>query len=393
MRTDSTRVSTDALEAVREHIASAVRQGLRAGEAQYLSSKKNAQDAHEAIRPTSLEYTPERVRRTSARRVQALHADLEPLRRQPDGAGGLTTRRRSTSRSRKRCFRATGQTVKFDGFMRVYTEGRDERAAQANGEDEDDDESQDLDGVLPDLQKGDALKLLRWSAPALHPAAAALHAGDPDQGARGERHRPAVDLRVDHGTILDASTCRRTKARRCGRPSSASGDRSAGRAFPDILNVEFTAGMEESSTTSKRAKRTGSRRCGASTSRSRRISRRPRRRCATSSGRRCRPTSLRQVRRDDGHQVGPPRRVPRLPHYPECKSTKNFKRDEERRHRGRRGRDATRSASSAAGRCWCASAFGKFLGCTGYPECKNIQPLDKPVDLASSAPTARKARS
>ena len=59
-------------------------------------------------------------------------------------------------------FRATGQQIKFEGFMKVYIEGRDERAAQANGADEegDDDESRENEGVLPDLQKSDALKLL-----------------------------------------------------------------------------------------------------------------------------------------------------------------------------------------------------------------------------------------
>src|SRR5690606_11191223 len=58
-------------------------------------------------------------------------------------------------------FRATGQQIKFDGFMKVYIEGRDERASQANGADEEaGDEPQELDGVLPDLQKGDVLKLL-----------------------------------------------------------------------------------------------------------------------------------------------------------------------------------------------------------------------------------------
>ena len=40
----------------------------------------------------------------------------------------------SKFQSRKRCFRATGQQIKFDGFMKVYIEGRDERAPQANGE-------------------------------------------------------------------------------------------------------------------------------------------------------------------------------------------------------------------------------------------------------------------
>ena len=84
-------------------------------------------------------------------------------------------------------FRANGQQIKFDGFMKVYIEGRDERAAQANGADEDgdEDESRENEGVLPDLQKGDALKLLSMD-PRQHftQPPPALHPGIVDQGTR-----------------------------------------------------------------------------------------------------------------------------------------------------------------------------------------------------------------
>src|ERR1700745_2411496 len=63
MRTDSTRVSPDALTAVRDHIAAKYGKGSLPKEANVFKSKKNAQDAHEAIRPTSLDHTPESVRK------------------------------------------------------------------------------------------------------------------------------------------------------------------------------------------------------------------------------------------------------------------------------------------------------------------------------------------
>ena len=95
MRTDSTRLSDDAVTAVRAHITERYGAEYLPDEPNVYKNKERAQDAHEAIRPTLMEWPPERVA-ARARRAprgpragQALHADLEPLRRLPDGAGGL----------------------------------------------------------------------------------------------------------------------------------------------------------------------------------------------------------------------------------------------------------------------------------------------------------------
>ena len=103
MRTDSTRLSDDAVTEARAYIARALRRGRSCPPSRSSTRrKKAAQDAHEAIRPTSLKYDPETVRqpvaggkgggrdeRETEDLLQALHADLEPLRRLPDDAGGL----------------------------------------------------------------------------------------------------------------------------------------------------------------------------------------------------------------------------------------------------------------------------------------------------------------
>ncbi len=62
MRTDSTRVSDDALTAVREHIGQTFGPEYVPEKANFFKTKSDAQDAHEAIRPTSMEYDPEKVR-------------------------------------------------------------------------------------------------------------------------------------------------------------------------------------------------------------------------------------------------------------------------------------------------------------------------------------------
>jgi DNA topoisomerase-1 len=78
------------------------------------------------------------------------------------------------------------------------------------------------------------------------------------------------------------------------------------------------------------------------------------------------------------------------PNYPECKNTKNFKRSD--------GgaieiavEEEVNETCELCGRPMLMrfGKFGKFLGCSGYPECKNIQPLQKPVDLGIKCPECK----
>ena len=97
-----------------------------------IKTKADAQDAHEAIRPTSMQYDPETVRRVSdAGPVLPLPADLEPLRRVADAAGHV---RRDDGRHRGRTtimFRVKGTVPKFAGWMATYGhDGRRRGAAR-----------------------------------------------------------------------------------------------------------------------------------------------------------------------------------------------------------------------------------------------------------------------
>ena len=124
-----------------------------------------------------------------ARTGEALRADLDAHDRQPDGERGARAHDASTfwpqAGARKLEFRATGQVVRFDGFLALYQEGRD---------DEEDEES----GRLPAMAAGEPLAKERIDAePAFHRAAAALHRGDAGQADGGARHRPPLDLCLD----------------------------------------------------------------------------------------------------------------------------------------------------------------------------------------------------
>ena len=169
----------------------------------------------------------------------ALHADLEPLRRLPDDAGGLRPDRRSTSRAGRVGLRATGQVLKFAGYLGGLRRDAPKRRARQRG--------RDAARALPDGQRGrDAQAARDQARAALHPAAAALHRGVAGQGAGGEGHRPPVDLR---GDPVDHPGPRLRREEGGALPSDGArhdGQRPAGRsASPTSSHVTFTAQMEE----------------------------------------------------------------------------------------------------------------------------------------------------
>ncbi len=149
MRTDSVQLSSEALAATRRLI------GERFGEAylpdrprRYRTKAKNAQEAHEAIRPTDLARTPEEV----ARWLDADQRRLYELVWRRTVASQMNAARfdRVTAEigdaEGRVVLRATGQTLAFDGFLRLYQEGRDDPSGE-----------EDEAGRLPPLAVGDAL--------------------------------------------------------------------------------------------------------------------------------------------------------------------------------------------------------------------------------------------
>src|SRR6185295_16548511 len=114
----------------------------------YSSKVKNAQEAHEAIRPTSFARTPEKV----ARYLDADQAKLyeliwkRALASQMESAEQERTTIDVAAADGQTKLRATGTVTLFDGFLKLYQEGRDD---DAEGE----------DGRLPKLAQGDSLSL------------------------------------------------------------------------------------------------------------------------------------------------------------------------------------------------------------------------------------------
>jgi DNA topoisomerase I len=150
MRTDSTRVSAGALEEVRDFIVRQYGEKYLPEKAVYYRSKKDAQDAHEAIRPTSVERTPDTVAPYLEKDELALYRLIwqrfVASQMMPAIFDQTTI---DVSAADKYLFRATGSVIKFDGFLAVYEEGKDEK----------DEEDEERAAKLPKVEKGEELKL------------------------------------------------------------------------------------------------------------------------------------------------------------------------------------------------------------------------------------------
>jgi DNA topoisomerase-1 len=145
MRTDSVHLAEFALEAARAVIGAEFGKEYQLAEPRrYATKSKGAQEAHEAIRPTNLAATSASALHIKDRGQQRLY-DLIWKRaiasQMKEALLEQTAVDIEAETPRKELFRANGQTVKFDGFIRVYTEGRD------------DDASEEMEGRLPKLEK------------------------------------------------------------------------------------------------------------------------------------------------------------------------------------------------------------------------------------------------
>ncbi len=153
MRTDSTRVSDDALAEVRSFISERYGETFVPKTPNVYKTKKDAQDAHEAIRPTSVLRTPEMMEKFLAEDELKLYRLIWmrfiASQMNPALLDQTTIDVSAEGKSKTPyIFRATGSVLKFEGFLKVYEEGKDQK----------DDEDEDLKHKLPAVTEGETLK-------------------------------------------------------------------------------------------------------------------------------------------------------------------------------------------------------------------------------------------
>ena len=233
MRTDSLRLSDEAMAAAASFIRSRYGEPYYYGKFHVFKTKSGAQDAHEAIRPTHVELDPERVRGSLTAEQYKLYKLIWSRFLASQMANALYDTVSIDTACAGHIFRSTHQSLKFSGFIAVYEEGRDEEG-EATG------------SPLPDLQEGDKAlaskieKQQHFTQPPARYTEATLVKAMEEKGVG----RPSTYASIV-STIQDREYVNKVDKR---LQPTALGEVVTGmmlERFNDIIDVEFTANMEQ----------------------------------------------------------------------------------------------------------------------------------------------------
>ncbi len=384
MRTDSVRTAPEALGEVRTYIGERYGKPYLPEQPIAYKTKKSAQDAHEAIRPTALDRPPESVASHLSKEELALYTLIWNRFVASQMTPAVFDQTLVDIAAEEAMFRASGQIMKFDGFIRVYTEGRDDEPA------EDDDDSEHN---LPELVEGQTLRLLElkpeqhFTQPPPRFSQATLIKELEEKGIG----RPSTYASI-MSTILTKEYVVEDKQRRL-RPSELGllvTDLLV-KAFPDILNVEFTAGMETVLDDIEEGKQPwvdAMRRFYEPFARDLEHAAEHMR----DVKREGKPTDIACAKCGSPMVVkwGRSGEFLACSKYPECKSTTNFTRDDDGTIQIVK-EEATNEVCDECGKPMLVrfGRFGKFLGCSGYPECKTVRSMVRPVPTGITCPDCK----
>ena len=232
MRTDSLRLSDEAMAAAADFIKQRYGASYYYGKFHTFKTKTSAQDAHEAIRPTHVELDPEMIRSSLTGEQYRLYKLIWSRFLATQMANAVYDIVAIDTECAGHVFRATHQSVKFSGFLAVYEEGRD-------------DETEVLDSPLPDLQEGDTAQATELKKeqhftqpPARYTEATLVKAMEEKGVGRPSTYATIVS------TIQDREYVNKVDKRLA---PTALGEVVTGLMmdhFKDIIDVEFTANME-----------------------------------------------------------------------------------------------------------------------------------------------------
>ncbi len=375
MRTDSTRVAESALAEVRDMIGSQFGPPYLPHHPIYYKSKKTAQEAHEAIRPTSVQRTPESLKPYLEADLLKLYALIWQRFVASQMNPAVFDQTDVLIQAGRVQFKATGSILKFDGFLAVYQEAKAEESLQGA-------DSEDSEGRLPKLSEGESL---------------AVKALQPTQ------HFTQPPPRYNEASLVKA-----LEARGIGRPStyatilSTIQDReyvqkTEGRFYPtetgelvvvllvesfgDIFDYEYTARME---THLDRIESGRERWQDAMRSFYDRLAQR-----LSEAEKHMRDVKSEEIETDEicdkcGSKMvikwGKFGRFMACSGYPKCKNTREIVRNGQRTEV--EAPEVEEIACEKCGRPMVLKRgrFGEFLACSGYPECRNTKKIVKRAD-------------
>ncbi|UCD17525.1 MAG: type I DNA topoisomerase [Candidatus Zixiibacteriota bacterium] len=235
MRTDSTRIAGSALAAARDYIKNHFGQKYLPDKPVRYKARKGSQDAHEAIRPTYLDHPPEKVKNSLTKDQLKLYTLIwnRFLASQMSPAVYDTTA--VSIRADRYYFSAGSQSLKFDGFLRLYEEARDNGPIGENG----------LVNSIPDLKAGDVLGLLEirpsqhfTKPPARFSQALLVRTLEAEGIGRPSTYASIIS------TLLERKYVDLNERRLAPTELGKTVNRILVDNFPNLFNVKFTATME-----------------------------------------------------------------------------------------------------------------------------------------------------
>ncbi|MDN4494232.1 type I DNA topoisomerase [Ureibacillus aquaedulcis] len=233
MRTDSTRISDSAKTEAVNYISEKYGKDYVVGETKQAKKSANAQDAHEAIRPTSTMRTPDELKAVLSRDQLRLYRLIWERFIASQMAPAILDTVTVDLINGDVQFRANGSHVKFPGFMKLYIEGTD-------------DQTDETTKLLPEMEVGDRVKSLEiepkqhFTQPPPRFTEARLVKELEERGiGRPSTYAPTLDVIQRRGYVqMDAKRFVPTELGEIVHQLVLE-------FFPEIINIEFTAKMEE----------------------------------------------------------------------------------------------------------------------------------------------------
>ena len=237
MRTDSVNLGNSALKAAAHVIEDEFGKEYVLDEPRKFKSKKGAQEAHEAIRPVDLKIKPEDVKDKLDKDQYRLYKLIWERTLACQMAQAILDRTTISVEAGKYTLKAHGQTVKFDGFMKVYIEGRDHKK----------DEEEDRERILPEVSEGDAVKAKKieptqhfTKPPPRYTEASLVKKLESLEIGRPSTYAPTIGTIQNRGYIV-RNDSRQLVPEMIGCVVTDL----LVKHFPDIVDYDFTAEMED----------------------------------------------------------------------------------------------------------------------------------------------------
>ena len=321
MRTDSTRISEEARGYAKKYITE--KYGEKYYENRYYRKASGSQDAHEAIRPTSIDLEPDKIKNNltpDQYKLYRLIYNRFIASQMASAVYDTVSASIDTDTKNVYTFKANGQILKFKGFMTLYVEDRD------------DNKNDDADSKIPELEVGEEVKKEKLEPkqsftepPARYTEASLVKALEEKGIGRPSTYATIIS------TIMDRHYVEKKEKQLIPTDLGKVVNNLLVESFPDIINVEFTANIENQFDEVAEGKQ-----------------------------------AWKQILRDF---YGP-------------FETEVKKLDKELEHLQVKEEESN-VICEKCGRTMVVKygRYGKFLACPGYPECKNIKPYEVKIDV------------